>query len=281
MSEPSLPYESRTDPSLSPLISIITSTYQAATHLPWAAASIRVQDFDDFEWIVIDGGSSDGTVEILRENSDLIDYWLSEPDTGIYDAWNKGIRQARGRWIMFLGADDELAPAALSTLSATIKECGDGHPIDFIAGRVTWFRGDTPLRTIGRPWSWHTFRHYMSIAHTGGVHSAEYFKRYGLFDDSYSIAGDYEMLLRAGPNLSVVYVPSVLAYMQVGGISSRNPKVFKEWRRAKERYSVLPVWRNAWDEAWAKIKWNVRRLVLDREGISLCRKTKSNVYLSD
>ena len=89
-----------------PFISIITSTYCAAACLPRVIESIRAQTFDDFEWIVIDGASTDDTVDILRQNEDVIDYWMRESDKGIYDAWNKGLPHVRGTWVLFLGADD-------------------------------------------------------------------------------------------------------------------------------------------------------------------------------
>ena len=84
-----------------PLITIITATYNAAQYLPRTIKSIREQTYENIEWIIIDGNSTDETIELIQQNEDVIDYWMSEPDAGIYDAWNKGISLARGEWIAF------------------------------------------------------------------------------------------------------------------------------------------------------------------------------------
>jgi len=91
------------------MITVITATFNAANTISEAMQSIRSQTYPNIEWIVIDGGSTDGTVQILTTNEDIVDYWSSEADSGIYDALNKGIDRAQGDWILFLGADDRLA----------------------------------------------------------------------------------------------------------------------------------------------------------------------------
>jgi len=91
-----------------PLISIVTVCREAGEHLESCLASVRGQSFRDFEHLVIDGASTDGTVDILRRHEGEIDLWVSEPDEGLYDAMNKGVGLARGRWLYFLGADDIL-----------------------------------------------------------------------------------------------------------------------------------------------------------------------------
>lgn len=89
-----------------PLVSIITPTLNAAGQLEAAIKSVRSQNYDNIEYLIIDGGSSDGTIDIICDNSDIVDYWISENDKGIYDAMNKGIRQARGSFFYFMGSDD-------------------------------------------------------------------------------------------------------------------------------------------------------------------------------
>jgi cellulose synthase/poly-beta-1,6-N-acetylglucosamine synthase-like glycosyltransferase len=97
-----------------PLITIITSTYNAAEYLPRTIKSVREQTYTNIEWIIVDGNSKDNTVELIRQNEDVIDYWVSEPDSGIYDAWNKGVSLANGDWIAFLGAGDSYKPDAIN-----------------------------------------------------------------------------------------------------------------------------------------------------------------------
>jgi glycosyltransferase involved in cell wall biosynthesis len=91
-----------------PKITIITVVYNAVSTLEETILSVINQNFDNFEYIIIDGGSTDGTVEIIKKYQDNITLWISEPDKGIYDAMNKGIQNAKGEYVYFLGADDVL-----------------------------------------------------------------------------------------------------------------------------------------------------------------------------
>src|SRR5882762_5341075 len=91
-----------------PLISIITVVLNAADTLERAIQSVLKQNFDDLEYVIIDGGSTDGSLDIIRRYESGIRYWCSEPDDGLYDAMNKGVRGSKGRWVLFLGADDLL-----------------------------------------------------------------------------------------------------------------------------------------------------------------------------
>src|SRR5580693_3513958 len=91
-------------------ISIIIVTYNAAATLQVCLESIYSQSYKDLEIIVIDGQSTDGTVDILKQNTARLAYWKSEKDEGVYDAMNKGVKHLTGQWVYFLGADDELLP---------------------------------------------------------------------------------------------------------------------------------------------------------------------------
>ena len=92
-------------------ISIITVSYNAAKTIEQTISSVVNQTYQDIEYIIIDGGSTDGTMDIIRKYEDRIAYWISEPDKGIYDAMNKGIDVATGDYVYFLGADDRLVDA--------------------------------------------------------------------------------------------------------------------------------------------------------------------------
>ena len=99
-----------------PLISIVTVSYNAATTIEQTILSVINQDFEDFEYIIVDGGSTDGTVDIIKKYQDKITLWVSEPDRGIYDAMNKGIRLAKGEFIYFINAGDVLLELPISIL---------------------------------------------------------------------------------------------------------------------------------------------------------------------
>ena len=91
-------------------VTIITAVYNGAAYIKRAIDSIAEQTYDNIEYIVVDGGSTDGTVDILRQHSNVVTRFISEPDKGIYDAMNKGVKMATGDWIYFLGCDDYLYP---------------------------------------------------------------------------------------------------------------------------------------------------------------------------
>ena len=114
-----------------PLISVITVTFNAAQHLPDTLRTMRAQEYSNVEWIIIDGGSTDGTIDILRANEDVIDYWVSEPDQGMYDALAKGFERANGEILCWLNAGDMFLYGALSTVADIFKN----HP------RTNWITG--------------------------------------------------------------------------------------------------------------------------------------------
>lgn len=203
-----------------PLVTVVTSAMNACGMLPVTIRSVRDQTYDNVEYVVVDGASSDGTVALLREHSDVIDYWQSAKDTGIYDAWNKALQHARGDWIAFLGAGDRLVPDAIESLVRMATSAS--APLDFISGRVDLYQGERFIRTVGRPWDWSTFKKYMGVAHPGALHSAAYFARHGGFDASLRIVGDYELLLRAGAGLRAAFLDKSLALMEVGGASTTD-----------------------------------------------------------
>jgi glycosyltransferase involved in cell wall biosynthesis len=104
-----------------PLLSIVTVVLNGAETLERAFKSVFDQGFGDLDYVVIDGGSTDGTLEIIRRYESRIGYWRSEPDDGLYDAMNKGVRAARGRWVLFLGADDVLV-ARLGEIASMLTD---------------------------------------------------------------------------------------------------------------------------------------------------------------
>lgn len=244
--------------AINPLISLITSTLNARDHLPHLAESLRLQAYANFEWIVIDGGSTDGTQNLLAATTEVT-HWVSEPDNGIYDAWNKGLARAQGDWIVFVGADDRLTPNAVNALLTAAKQSST-QP-DYVSGRVVMTRKGMRVKTIGRPWSWNIFRHYMCVAHTASMHHRSYFERYGKFDTSFRISGDYELLLRAGSGLRTAYTDTVVAHSEVGGRSNSDATVFLENLRAKRQHrSVGRFLAYAFIvRAWGM--WRLRRLI--------------------
>lgn len=244
-----------------PLISIVIATYNSAAVLQACLNSVAKQSSKRFEVIVVDGGSKDDTIEIIKRNGDIITLWISEGDTGIYDAWNKGIKLANCEWVMFVGSDDLLHPTAISDYADFIGQIKAGE-IEFISGNVNLVSSKGKIiKHLGAPWNWKIFKRYMNIAHVASLHSKKYFEKYGLFNTNYKIAGDYELLLRSGANLKAGYLNKVVASMAHGGVSSGNSKVFNEALSAKRYSGKVNVFVCYYDDIVARVKFAVKNII--------------------
>ena len=177
-------------PADCPVITIITSTYNASKDLPWTINSIKSQKYPYIQWIVVDGASNDGTVKLLEDNSDIIDVWISEPDKGIYDAWNKATKYIKGEWVQFIGAGDELnAPETLSDISKVL--CNSYPEHDIVYGRLIFIDKDKRkfIDETGQPWNelkgkWTIFRPKLPI-HPEVFHHSSLFSTDKPFNISY------------------------------------------------------------------------------------------------
>lgn len=241
-----------------PLITVITVVFNGAQHLEDTIKSVINQTYDNVEYLIVDGGSTDGTQDIIRRYEGQIDYWVSEKDQGIYDAWNKGVKVAKGGWLCFIGAGDFLLPDALQEY---VRYLSNNPNLEYVSGRVELFDGAGGTRIIGKPWQWASFRRYMCVAHVGSLHARSLFATSGQFDPSYRICGDYELLLRAGSHLRAGYVDYVFARMCAGGISSTNRGALNEARAAKIQTQAVPSVVALWDHCVAAVKWQVRRIL--------------------
>lgn len=221
-------------------VSIIIATYNASNTLPACLASIREQRTPRIEVIVVDGASTDDTAAVVREYDDVVDVWHSEPDKGLYDAWNKGVQRARGDYIAFLGADDALRPRAAERM---IELAQLGADLVSFRGEVVGPDGHV-LGVIGRRWSYRGIARRMGICHPGALHARHLFDRVGLFDPRYRIAADYDWMLRLPASTSAAYVEDVLVRIADGGVSrTRRLATMKEYWRIQSRCPRLgPMW---------------------------------------
>lgn len=144
-------------------ISIIIATYNAGKVLQRCLDSIRPQKTDGIELLIIDGNSKDNTMEIVNANSDIIDFHVSKPDRGIYDAWNKGIKAATGEWILFLGADDQLMPNAISVyLEYLSVDLIDNVDIISAKAKMIDSKGNV-VCVFGKQFIWDEFRNNTAL----------------------------------------------------------------------------------------------------------------------
>jgi len=221
--------ERQTPKTGKPLVSIITATFNAAEHLPRTVNSIRNLTYGNIEWIVVDGASTDKTVDLIRQNEDIVDYWVSEADGGIYDAWNKGISLARGDWIAFLGAGDSYSADAMDIYMDAIKSSSSFPEFASSKARLVDSSGVT-LRVIGAPFQWRSFVKCMTVAHVGALHHKSLFQKWGGFDEFYSSSADYEFLMRCGAGLKAIYSDAVTVDMLIGGVSNGYKGIFETYR---------------------------------------------------
>jgi len=242
-----------------PTISIVISVLNGAATLQRCIESVLCQTYANRELVVIDGGSTDGTVQILERYASALAFWVSEPDRGIYHAWNKGLVRARGDWIQFLGADDYLPATDVYAQLIPILERAF-PPARIVYGRVL-VEGENGavVQELGEAWSRARtrFTQVMPLPHTGVLHHRSFFEAHGIFDESFKIAGDYEMLLRELPEGEAVFVPElVLAMKRRGGVSTDPAtavRMMLEVRRAQLMHGLEHPGR-LWRVAYAKAR---------------------------
>jgi len=221
-------------------ISVITAVYNNHETIASALDSALDQKGDNLELIVIDGGSTDGTLKILERYSDRLAILVSEPDKGIYYALNKGIGLASGEVVGFLHSDDLLAN---ENVLNRVGEAFSDPKVDAIYGDLLYVSKDDPDRVV-RYWRAGNYSRarlswgWMPPHPTFYVRRSIY-ERLGIYDTEYLIAADYECILRflGKGEVQVSYIPEVMVKMRVGGASNRSLKNILQ--KSKEDYRAL------------------------------------------
>ncbi len=208
-------------------ISIITSVYNNKETIAEAIESVLSQTYDDIEYIVVDGASKDGTVDVIKKYADKITTFVSEPDKGIYDGLNKGVALATGDVVGFLHSDDLFQD---ENVVAKIAEAFKADDVDSIYGDLIYVTKEDTTKVI-RYWKSGDFT--MRKLQNGWMppHPTFYVKRkvyeaYGAFDTGFKIAADYDSILRflGREGITTRYIPEVLVKMRAGGASNRSLK---------------------------------------------------------
>lgn len=210
-------YTSKMDNTKLPLISIITVSYNAVSSIEQTILSVIHQDFEDYEYIVVDGGSTDGTVEVIQKYQDKITLWVSESDKGIYDAMNKGIGLAKGFWINFMNAGDSFYDLHIFKSIFSVPRTSE----------VIY--GDNMLcyqwcQILLSPDEISQTDQYMVFGHQTAFTRRELLLKY-LFDCSYKIAADYDFFYRVYKNgHRFEYIPMCVSrFSATDGVSTNNP----------------------------------------------------------
>ncbi len=200
------------------LFSIITVSFNAAKCISETLESILAQGYDDMEVIVVDGASTDGTIEIIREYEAKMHgrlRWLSEPDKGIYDAMNKGIALAKGDFVNFLNCGDSYTYNALASVSETINLHRDAQ---VIYGISRYFDDKGEIRLIRES---HLRLRDRNICHQSIWYKRELFDKYGVYDLRYRFMADYDMNIRLF-QAGTVFLPidAIVVNYSMSGVSS-------------------------------------------------------------
>ncbi len=187
-----------------PKLSVITPSFNQAAFLERTILSVLNQNYPNLEYIIIDGGSSDGSVEIIKKYEKYLHFWVSEKDNGQVDAINKGLLRATGEWLSFQNSDDVYAPNALVRVAAEITK---SRSVDILYGHIVMIDEHDivieQLKTV-------PFCRQCQVAEGMQIHNQSLFfkrsliDRFGLFDTAYQFAFDYEFITRFTMNTSVV-----------------------------------------------------------------------------
>ncbi|WP_239448908.1 glycosyltransferase family 2 protein [Mediterranea sp. An20] len=251
-------------------ISVVTVCYNAVQTLEKTMLSVLNQTYPYVEYIIIDGGSTDGTVDIIKKYADRLAYWVSEPDKGIYDAMNKGIKAATGEWINFMNSGDTFYEANTLAQVCTFME---GQVADIVYGDAKYIYewGDI----IRKPFFLSELRKHMIFCHQSAFVKMNIMKKYK-FSLKYKISGDYNffyqqyMLSRRFSYLSIC----ISNFDAVDGVSSRNCLVcLKEDARINGRKDTIS-WKFFYYKTWilVSIKSSLKS-ILPRKVVLILKKT--------
>lgn len=232
--------------STTPFFSIVTASYNSEKTITDTITSVLNLDFKDFEYIIVDGNSSDGTLEIIKsflpkfEAKGVPYKFISEKDKGIYDAWNKGIALSEGQWISFLGSDDSYLQNALQLY---FNEINKNEVINYISSQVnlTNDKGEI-LSVFGKKYKWKNVITDIDIAQVGSFHKRELFEKVGVFSTEYKIVGDLDFYIRCKEEIRPEYFKTITANMQNGGVSNQIYTALKEALQVKLKYGYTSKW---------------------------------------
>jgi glycosyltransferase involved in cell wall biosynthesis len=229
-------------------ISLITVSYNAENTIGRCIESVIGQNFKNIEYIIIDGGSSDNTNQIINQYKIHINRFLSEPDEGIYDAMNKGIKMASGHIVGMLNADDYFADNdILNTIAWTFN---NQKNTDILYGDLDYVNSQNK---IIRKWRSGEFSHKMFNRGWMPPHPTFYckrglFEKYGFYSLEYGTAADYELMLRFMyyHKLNAFYLKKVMVKMNTGGVSNKNIKsrvkgLLFDYKAMHNNYILVPL----------------------------------------
>jgi len=215
-----------------PTLSVITVVYNNVRDIERTIKSVIGQTYPHIEYILVDGHSTDGTVDVIKRYADRIAYWVSEPDNGIYDAMNKGLDRATGTYVLFMNSGDEIyAPDTVEQVFASAPDAdiyyGETEMFD-----ENWESLGLRRHAIPEQFNWRSFRFGMNISH-----QAIYIRRTiaGRYDTRYRLSSDIDWVIQAAKKANkIVNTQRLIAKYLVGGMSKKH-----HWQSLKERFRIF------------------------------------------
>ena len=234
------------------LITIVTCSYNSERTIERTIKSILAQNFDNYEYLIIDGKSSDRTLEIIKQYEPLFKgkmRWISEKDQGIYDAMNKGIKLSKGDYIWLVNSDDYLESNAMEIVADRIQK----KQPDIICGSIEYFSENSDNRYVFKYTPQESENEYrkkrMGIVHPATIVARQIYDKYGLYDSRFYISADMDWFLRIRENnIPIDFIDIKLSNMSDGGISSQSNNVKKrihDWNIlfTKHTKNKIEYWR--------------------------------------
>lgn len=198
------------------LVSIITPCFNSAKFIERTIKSVLNQSYKNIEYIIIDGGSNDGTVDIIKKYENKISYWSSEPDKGMYYAINKGMYLAKGEVVAYLNSDDIYYPDTLKKVISLFQARSD---IDFVYGKLNFInKDDSKLYTLTYPiFNLDLFKssNYSMIGQPSSFWKRDLMKKVNYFDVSFTLASDFDFFIKCGMRGKFFFTPEILAAFRI------------------------------------------------------------------
>jgi|ERR1035437_78410 glycosyltransferase involved in cell wall biosynthesis len=261
--------------SVSPLFSVITPSYNQAAFLESCILSVLSQDYRNIEYLIIDGGSSDGSLEIIKKYENHLSYWVSERDQGQADAINKGLLKATGEFICWVNSDDLIYP---DFISSRLKQFQHHPDIDMIYGDVdegpdpdnSWLRKGkqtsflSMLKTLNVP-----------IPQQSAIWKRNVLEETGLLDSKWHVLLDMDYFIRIAKNHRILYIPGALAFFRIHKNSKSINEAIK-WAEELPRYylSIIEKWEDYKERnhlVMAKCYWNCSKIYSENNNLEKAR----------
>jgi len=204
-------------------VAVITATYNSAMHIRDCLASVESQTHLNTYHVVIDGKSEDDTMAIVQKSSNIRLIYLSEKDSGIYAAWNKGIKLVNADWYLFLGSDDILLPHAIEILIKQADRCAEVNLVSAVS--ILLHSNGQFARIMGAPFSRKVLWHHMPNSNCSTIYHHTLLSDDSVFDEDLKSAADYGFLMKKRQAIRSIHLSVVISAMKLGGISNKRQRL--------------------------------------------------------